>query len=108
MPARAKIRTSTEANLKRRVMQMLSAEYPGAVVRKRHGSSYSTVGDPDLEVLYRGIHVECELKRPGEVPTAIQVRRLAEWEAAGAVCVVVHSVEEMRQVMSNLPHVLVQ
>ena len=95
--------SGTESNLKRQVMRMLAAEYPGAVVRKRHGSVYSTLGDPDLTILYRGIHVECELKRPGEEPTPLQLHRLAEWGRAGAVTAVVHSVAEMRQVMQALP-----
>jgi hypothetical protein len=98
----AKSRTSTETALKRRVMQMLSAEYPGAVVRKRHGSIYSTVGDPDLYILFAGVHIECELKRPGENPTPIQVRRLDQWRAAGAVTAVIHSVADMRALMYGL------
>ena len=98
----AKTRTSTETNLKRQVMKMLSSEWPGAVVRKRHGSIYSTVGDPDLYILYAGVHIECELKRPGEMPTPIQVRRMAEWERAGAVVKVIHTVAEMRSLMYGL------
>lgn len=81
---------------------MLVAEYPGAVVRKRHGTSYSTKGDPDLEILFRGVHIECELKRPGEEPSPLQAHRLEEWRRAGAVVAVVHSVAEMREVMGNL------
>jgi len=83
-------------------MRMLSQEFPGAVVRKRHGSIYTTAGDPDLEILWRGHHVECELKRPGENPTPLQARRLEEWRRAGATVAVVHSVVEMREVMQSL------
>lgn len=100
MPASKK--TSTETNLKRQVMSMLSAEYPDAVVRKRHGSIYSTVGDPDLYILYRGVHIETELKRPGQRPTPIQVRRLLEWQRAGAVIAVIRTVDEMRELMYGL------
>lgn len=98
----AKTRTSTETNLKRQVMQMLSAEWPDAVVRKRHGSIYSTIGDPDITILYKGVHIECELKRPGRDATPIQLRRLAEWERAGAVVAVIHTVQEMRSLMYGL------
>jgi len=80
---------------------MLAVEYPRAVVRKRHGSSYTTAGDPDLEILFQGTHIECELKRVGENPTPLQSRRLEQWAAAGAVTAVVHTVEEMRQVMQR-------
>lgn len=101
MPRQLNIK-GTESALKRQVMQMLKAEYPGAVVRKRHGSMYSTIGDPDLYILYEGVHIECELKRPGEMPTVIQQHRMAEWAAAGAVTAVVRSVAEMRAVMQKL------
>jgi hypothetical protein len=94
--------SGTESNLKRQVMRMLSAEYPGAVVRKRHGTVYSTAGDPDLMILYLGVHIECELKRPGEQPTQIQIHRLQQWANAGAITAVVHSVAEMRQVLQSL------
>jgi hypothetical protein len=100
MPAKSK--TSTETNLKRQVMSMLSAEYPSAVLRKRHGSIYSTVGDPNLYILYAGVHIECELKRPGQEATPIQLRRLREWQGAGAVIAVIHSVDEMRALMYGL------
>lgn len=95
-------RSGTESNLKRSVMKMLALEYPRAVVRKRHGSMYSTAGDPDLEILLAGVHIECELKRPGENPTQLQQRRLAEWAAAGAVTACIHTVGEMRDLMRDV------
>jgi len=84
-------------------MKMLALEFPAAVVRKRHGSIYSTSGDPDLEILYRGTHIECELKRMGENPTPLQVRRMEEWRQAGAVVAVIRTVAEMRELMYSLP-----
>jgi hypothetical protein len=92
----------TETNLKRQVMRMLAHDYPMAVVRKRHGSIYSTKGDPDLEILFRGIHIECELKQVGQSPTPLQATRLAEWAQAGAVAACIHTVEEMRTLMRNV------
>jgi len=80
---------------------MLAKEYPASIVRKRHGTVYTTAGDPDLTILYSGIHIECELKRPGEEARPLQLRRLEQWRAAGAVTAVVHSVAEMRQVMEE-------
>jgi hypothetical protein len=81
---------------------MLAHDYPTAVVRKRHGSIYSTKGDPDLEVLFQGTHIECELKQVGCHPTPLQAARLAEWAAAGAVAACVHTVEEMRALMRDV------
>jgi len=80
---------------------MLAHDYSAAVVRKRHGSIYTTAGDPDLEILFHGIHIECELKQVGQQPTPLQRRRLEQWAAAGAVTAVVHTVEEMREVMQR-------
>jgi hypothetical protein len=92
----------TESNLKRSVMKMLAKEFPAAQVRKRHGSVYSTAGDPDLYILSRGVHIECELKQPGQEPTPLQAHRLEAWRQAGALVAVVHTVAEMRAVMDSL------
>ena len=92
---------STESHIKKQVMRFLAAFYPAAVVRKRHGTVYSTGGDPDLQILHLGIHIECELKQPGCHPTALQESRLRKWAAAGARTAVVHSVEEMRACMEE-------
>jgi hypothetical protein len=94
--------SSTETNLKSQVMQMLAKEYPAAVVRKRHGTVYSTAGDPDLSILFHGVHIECELKRFGEKPTQLQLYRLGEWRKAGAVTAVVFSVADARRLMAGV------
>jgi hypothetical protein len=73
---------------------------PGCLVRKRHGDAFGVAGDADLYGSIRGRHFELEVKRPGNKPTPLQVRRLAEWAAAGAIVGVVHSVEEAKQVLS--------
>jgi hypothetical protein len=89
-----------EAGLKRAVMRLLETDYPAAVVRKRHGSIYSTAGDPDIYFLLAGTHVECELKQPHKEPTPLQQVRLAEWAAAGALTAVIHTIPEMRAFMA--------
>jgi hypothetical protein len=59
----------------------------GHLVRKLHGSPYSTVGDPDLYGVRHpdGRAWALEIKRPGEKPTDIQAYRIREWAEAGAV-----------------------
>lgn len=94
----------TETNLKNQVMRMLAKEYPAAIVRKRHGTVYATKGDPDLSILIRGIHLECELKRLGESPTPLQAVRLETWRQAGAQVAVIHTVAEMREFMDTIPY----
>jgi hypothetical protein len=92
-------KSGSESNLKRQVMRMLKLESPHALARKRHNTAYSTNGDADLEILCCGVHIECELKRPGQKPTLIQTHRLEEWRAAGAKVFVVRSVAEARAMM---------
>lgn len=56
----------------------------GAVVIKIHGSAYSRTGDPDLVGCYLGTAFAIEVKQPHGKLTRIQVKRLEEWEKAGA------------------------
>src|SRR5215831_18376767 len=92
MPKESNILRACERELKKQ----------GALYRKRHGTAFGTKGDPDLYLLWHGVHVEIELKRPGEDPTPLQRERLAEWEAYGAPTKVVHSVEELRSFLRIL------
>jgi hypothetical protein len=69
---------------------------PGCVARKRWGGSMGVTGDPDITGCIRGHHFEFELKRQGEKPTALQLKRLGEWRAAGAIVGVVASADEAR------------
>ena len=72
---------------------------PGCLVRKRHGTVMGVAGDPDLYGSLRGVHFEMEVKQVGNDPTPIQIRRLEEWAAAGAIVGVVHNVQEVRGVL---------
>jgi hypothetical protein len=73
-----------ETAVTRRIMDALRAR--GHLVRKLHGTVWSTVGDPDLYGARRpdGRAFALEIKRPGEQPTEIQRMRIAEWAKAGA------------------------
>ena len=73
-----------EKALHERIMAYINAQ-PGCLCRKRHGSRYSTRGDPDLYGSLRGRHFEFEIKQPGERPTGLQLARLREWSEAGAM-----------------------
>lgn len=89
-----------EARLSAAIVKRLNA-MPGTLVRKRHGSAFATAGDPDITGCCRGHHVEIEVKLPGEAPTKIQERRLAEWAAAGAITGVATSVEEAMAILDH-------
>lgn len=68
--------------------------------KKFHGSPFQDAGIPDIlaiKVFPSGPQIlALEVKRPGGAPaTPIQLKTLADLEAAGAIASVVHSVEEV-------------
>lgn len=54
-------------------------------VLKVHGSASQTSGMPDLLCCILGRLIAVELKQPGKKPTALQMKRLRDLQAAGAV-----------------------
>jgi hypothetical protein len=102
MAARQAARIPRESSIQRTVMKALAAMYPHACVRKRHGSVFATSGDPDVYALIAGVHVELELKRPGESPTILQQARLTQWGRAGAHAAVIHSAGELAEFIAGL------
>lgn len=73
-------------------------QQPNCYVIKTHGSMYSA-GQPDLLGCYQGRTLALEVKRPGGKPTKLQMTMLKKWEAAGAIADVVHSVEEVKEIL---------
>lgn len=98
---------------------------PESCCEKRHGSPYGKTGQPDITGCIKGRRFEIEVKvpdenaapervvcpywpdearamadgslsAPGNKPTALQARRLEEWQAAGAVAFVAYSVEAVK------------
>lgn len=57
----------------------------GGEVLKTHGTPMQAKGTPDLLICIRGRFVACELKQPGKKPTPLQMKRLRDWAAAGAL-----------------------
>jgi hypothetical protein len=94
--------TPRESALKTSVLKYLAVAYPTAAVRKRHGTVYTKAGDPDVYLLAGGVHIELELKVPGESATPLQLFRLREWEKAGAYTAVIHSIPELCAFLSGL------
>ena len=52
--------------------------------RQAGGFNYKS-GEPDLWFVYRGRHVEVEVKAPGGIPTGLQLLREEEYLRAGAL-----------------------
>lgn len=67
---------------------------------KEHGGQYGTAGVPDIICCCEGKFVALEVKVPGNKPTELQKRTLEAIEAAGGVAAVVHSVDEVKAVIS--------
>lgn len=74
---------------------------PGSLARKRWGGGMGVAGDPDIDGCIRGRSLQLEVKRPGEKPTLLQVRRLEEWRKAGAIVGVVVSVDEVKDLLAK-------
>lgn len=90
-----------ESSLKQSVLRFLAANFPAAVVRKRHGTVFATAGDPDIYFVLGGRHFEVELKVPGQSPTPLQMHRLAQWSAAGAIAACIHSTGELQALLAH-------
>lgn len=73
---------------------------PGCYVIKTYGNVYSA-GQPDLLGCFQGRTLALEVKRPGGKPTKLQMAMLKKWEAAGAIAAVVHSVEEVKELLGG-------
>ena len=85
-----------EKHVVARIIKALRLQ-PGVVVRKRHGTAMGVAGDPDLYGSIRGRHFEIEVKRqddPRSVPTELQVHRMQEWRAAGALVGIARCAED--------------
>jgi hypothetical protein len=74
---------------------------PGCLARKRWGGGMGVAGDPDIDACVRGRSVQLEVKRSGEKPTPLQVKRLEEWRRAGAIAAVVNSVSDVRKLLDE-------
>jgi hypothetical protein len=73
-----------EAPVVKAIVDRLKHE-PQCMVRKRHGTAFCYAGDADLYGCFRGRHFEIEVKRPGNEPSDLQMARLKDWCAAGAL-----------------------
>lgn len=87
-----------ESSITKAIINAVRRALPQAVIRKRH-VTMGVMGDPDLYGSIDGLHFEIEVKRPGNKPTELQLRRLSEWRAAGAITGIAHSAEEALEIL---------
>lgn len=76
--------------------------HAGHVGVGRHWINLGSTGWPDILACWRGRFLGVEVKRPGEEPSPEQRRVHAELSAAGALILVVHSVEELEAGLRKL------
>lgn len=88
----------------RQITEQIIAELKrhGFWVFKVHGGPMQKAGVPDILACRDGRLLAIEVKRPGGHVTAIQKKRLAELEAAGASVAVVTSVDEVRSLLLSI------
>jgi hypothetical protein len=90
-----------EASLTSKILNYLNS-LPGCKAEKRHGSQYSEAGAPDINACYKGRSIQIEAKQPGKKPTPIQLKRLQEWQEAGAVVGWVTDLEGVKRMLEEL------
>ncbi len=83
-------------------MKWLKAE--GYYPLKMHGSRYMLRGLPDIHCCAAGRCMWLEVKRPGEVPTRLQLIIHERLRAAGCNVHVVRSLEEVKRVLKGGDH----
>lgn len=83
-----------ETALTGRILRYLASE--GFYAWKVHGGPYSQRGMPDIMACRDGRLYCFEVKVQGNKATKLQRKRLAQFAAAGAVCGVVYSLEEVQ------------
>ena len=88
----------TEKAIVNSIMRYLQS-LPGCYAFKTHGSIYGS-GQPDIVGCIKSRAFALEVKRPGGRPTKLQVYMLEKWKAAGAITGIVHSVDEVKEVLN--------
>ena len=102
-----------EAEIQRQVLDYLrlrripaTRNQAGHVRVGRSWINLGTTGWPDIVACWRGRFLGIEIKRPGEEPEPEQLRAHAELAAAGALILVVHSLEELEAGLRKFPRAI--
>ena len=74
---------------------------PRCYAWKTHGNQYMA-GIPDIIACVGGQFVAFEVKRPDGKPTPLQEATIRKINEAGGTARVVHSAEEVREILKNL------
>jgi hypothetical protein len=74
---------------------------PQCRAEKTWGGGYGNAGKPDITGCLSGRRFELEVKVPGGKLTPLQKVTLEQWKEAGAIVAVVHSVEEVKEILKE-------
>ena len=91
---------TNESSIVKAILRYLNS-LPGCLARKRWGGGMGVAGDPDIDACLQGCSLQLEVKRPGEKPTKLQIKRLEQWREAGAIVGVVTSVAEVKMLLDG-------
>lgn len=59
-------------------------------------------GKPDLWIVYKGHHVEIEVKAPGGELSTMQMIQIKKFQSQNVPCIVVESVEEVLEYLKSI------
>ncbi len=85
--------TNSESLLVRRILKALN-DHPRIKAIKIHGSVYMEIGTPDIVGCFNSQTFLFEVKTDDGKISNIQLKRLGEWSATGAIAYVIRSVDE--------------
>lgn len=74
---------------------------PRCRAEKTWGGGYGNAGKPDITGCLNGRRFELEVKVPGGKLTPLQKVTLGQWKEAGAITGVVHSVDEVKEILKE-------
>lgn len=85
-----------------KILRWLRQAYPEAMAWKAAAGPYSRAGIPDISVIYKGIYIGMEVKRPfiGEL-SRIQEVTIRQMKAAGAIVGVVSFERDAAKLMDE-------
>ena len=59
-------------------------------------------GKPDLWIVYKGRHIEIEVKAPGGELSTMQITQIEKFRSENVPCIVVESVEEVLEYLESI------
>ena len=89
---------TSESAIQSKIMKYLEKE--GCLVYKT--ISLSKAGLPDIMGVYKGQHLHCEVKRPGQKATKLQAFKLKQLQTAGSCGGLASSVDDARALFDTL------